>query len=88
MIRNTCFASQLFWDKVNQDRILVERHRYENDPEQEYVFYKTKFATIRSKSAAASPRVSAKIHQMIGSLFPDVEKLAENLDDWLEQTKK
>jgi hypothetical protein len=83
MIRNTCFASQIFWDSINHDRILVERHRFNDDPTQQYVFYKTKFATIRSRSAAVDPAVSAEIHHFIGRLYPAATDLVRELDEWL-----
>lgn len=83
MIRNTCFASQIFWDSTNHDRILVEKHRFDDDPDQQYVFYKTKFATIRSRSAAVDPAVSAMINEFINRLYPDAVGLAQELDEWL-----
>lgn len=83
MTRNTCFASQIFWDKANHDRILVELHRFEEDDSQRYVFYKSKFATIRSRSAASDETIASAIHTFLNQLHSDAPNLAEEMDNWL-----
>lgn len=83
MIRDTCIVSHLFFDRTNHDRINVELHK---DQGFLYVFYKTKFGTMRSASAAVDPDVSSKIHELFGQLYPDIPGLAEEMDQWLEAT--
>lgn len=91
MTRESCMASQVFWDRTNHDRIMIEVHRFkvreEDDPNAErlYVFYKSKLATIRSVPAAIDAVVANRIHRFFGSLHPDVPELEEQLDQWLEQ---
>lgn len=83
MIRDTCIVSHLFFDKTNHDRINVELHK---DSGFLYVFYKSKFGTIRSASAAVDPEVASKIHDLFGDLYPDVPDLADDMDEWLQAT--
>lgn len=81
MIRDTCIVSHLFFVPKNHDRINVELHKDEGFL---YVFYKSKFGTFRSASAAVDPDVSGKIHKLFGELFPEMPELAEQMDEWLE----
>jgi hypothetical protein len=83
MIRDTCIVSHLFFDRANHDRVCVELHK---DSVLLYVFYKTKFGTMRSASAAVDPEVSSKIHQLFGSLYPEMPELATEMNEWLQAT--
>jgi len=91
MTRESCMASQVFWDRTNHDRIMIEVHRFKARPEDHadsnrvYVFYKSKLATIRSVPAAIDAVVANRIHRFFGSLHPDVPDLEEQLDQWLQQ---
>lgn len=83
MIRDTCIVSHLFFDRVNHDRINVELHK---DSGFLYVFYKSKFGTFRSASAAVDPEVADKIHRLFGALYPDVPELCKDMNEWLQAT--
>jgi hypothetical protein len=83
MIRDTCIVSHLFFDRSNHDRICIELHK---DSGFLYVFYKTKFGTMRSASAAVDPEVSSKIHQLFGALYPEMPELATEMNEWLQAT--
>jgi len=90
MNRESGIASQIFWDDVGYDRIMIELHRFKNrgdtDPDYNkiYVFYKSKLATIRSVPAAVDPAVANKIHKFIAGIYPNIENLEEKLDEWLK----
>jgi len=83
MIRDTCIVSHLFFDKTSHDRINVELHK---DQGFLYVFYKSKFGTFRSASAAVDPDVSNKLHELFGKLYPDMPDLVSDMNSWLQCT--
>jgi hypothetical protein len=90
MNRESSIASQIFWDHIRHDRIMIELHRFQNkgldDPDYNkvYVFYKSKLATIRSVPAALDASVANKIHKFIAGIYPNIEDLEEKLDSWLK----
>ena len=90
MNRESGIASQIFWDEVRYDRIMVELHRFKNkgpnDPDYNkiYVFYKSKMATIRSVPAALDPVAANMIHKFIAGIYPNIKNLEEKLDEWLK----
>lgn len=65
---------------ATHDNIAIELHNTETDVA--YVFYKSKFGTMRSFSCATDPDVAHAVHAMFAALHRDPD-LTAKLDTWL-----